>query len=214
MNKLTSIFFALALLIAVPAFAVPLDGDNNFRGGIAFGKISGSNSSDINGSLSLSRYVDLFETKEWLPEFGIRQGGSYTFNDDSRDQWLLDTEAFANINYVNEETFWVPYVGVGVGGAYNDQASTGTVSPQGGVKFFVTEQAYIDTGVRYTFPMSDNELGGNNALVAGLGVGFVWGGDRRSVDEIPALEASLDTANQCCARGAACCDKFEDVLKK
>lgn len=213
MKKFLTSFAAIVagiFLCVGAAHSTPLEGDHNFQGSIAFGKISGSNSSNINGGLSFSHYFGWFDSENWLPELGIRQGGSYTFFDDRRDEWLLDTEVFGNVNYVMEDTFWVPYLGVGLGGAYNDQTSTGTATPQGGVKFFVTEQAYIDTSIRYTFPFSNNDIG-NGAFVSNLGVGFVWGGDRPSVEQ---LQEDLYVADQCCARGEACCDKFDDVLQK
>ena len=67
-----------------------------------------------------------------------------------------------------------------MGLAWNDNHATGIVGPQGGVKVFVHDNAFLNLGYRYEIFFSKIDTIDNNRSrgnhVANIGVGFTWGG--------------------------------------
>jgi hypothetical protein len=74
----------------------------------------------------------------------------------------------------------VPYLGAFIGAAWNDRDATGIVGPQGGIKFFVHNNVFLNLGYRYEIFfkrvnfIDENSSHGNH--VGNIGVGFTWGG--------------------------------------
>ena len=197
------------VLFAGVANAAPLDGDNEFSGAVSFGMVNDSHSGNLAGDLSFSRYFGVFGESPVLPQVGIRQGINYNFIDGARDQWLLDTSGFANLNLVDaEDAFAVPYIGTGLGVAYNDVGTSGILSPEGGVKLFVDDagQTYVGLAYRYNWNFSNDDIG-NGSHGAYLRVGYVWGGDRPTVADIAKYKP-------CCDKADAIEEKLDDVLLK
>lgn len=210
----------ISLLFATSAFAAPLANDNDFSGAISFGMVNKQHTGNLSGDLSLSRYFGLGGLKKVLPQVGIRQGISYNFIENSRDQWALDTSGFVNLNLItNEEARLVPYVGTGLGVSYNDEDYSGNVSPEAGVKIFLDDagQTYVGLAYRYLWDFSDTDIqdGSHNAF---LRVGYVWGADRPSVsslqEELQLANACCETNNKCCQKADAISRKFNEALKK
>jgi hypothetical protein len=79
----------------------------------------------------------------------------------------------------------VPYLGGFVGLMWNDRDTTETIGPQGGVKFFVHDSAFLNLVIVTNFSstrfkaIDDNASRGNH--VFNIGVGLTWGGSNSKV---------------------------------
>lgn len=155
------------------ASALPGDGASELQVSGGFNHTQGSDTGSLNGDLSYGYYL----TPGW--QVGFRQGLNYNFIDDKRDFWLATTTPFFNYNFRLTDII-VPYLGAFIGLAWNDRDATGTIGPQGGIKFFVHENTFLNLGYRYEIFFSRIETIDNNKSrgnhVANIGVGFTWGG--------------------------------------
>jgi hypothetical protein len=155
------------------ASAAPGDGASELQVSAGFNHTQGSDTGSLNVDLSYGYYL----TPGW--QLGFRQAINSTFVDNGRDFWLATTTPFINYNF-RLTNIIVPYLGGFIGLAWNDRDTTGTVGPQGGVKFFVHDNAFLNLGYRYEIFFSrintidNNSSRGNH--VANIGVGFPWGG--------------------------------------
>lgn len=133
----------------------------------------GADDGRLNADLSYGFYL----TPGW--QVGLRQALNYTFIDDRRDVWEAATTPFINYHFRVTDII-VPYLGGFIGLVWNDRDETGTIGPQGGVKFFVHDRAFLNLGYRYEFffdsirTIDDNASDGNH--VFNIGVGLTWGG--------------------------------------
>jgi hypothetical protein len=174
-------FFALlaVMLVTTPAQSAPVGGDNEVEAAAGFFHAQGSDSGSFNVDLQFGRYL----TPGW--EIGIRQALNYNFIDDGRDSWVATTTPFLVYNF-HFNDYVIPFLGVAAGIAYNDNDITGTLGPQAGVKIFLSDQTYL--GLRYRYEWFFNKLNraDNNAdqgnHVATIGIGFVWGGARKTTN--------------------------------
>jgi hypothetical protein len=170
-------FVTLALiLIARQAQSAPVDGDHEAEIAAGFFHAQDSDSGAFNVDLQYGYYL----TPGW--EIGLRQALNYNFVDDGPDAWTATTVPFVLYNFHINQTF-IPFLGVGIGAAWNDRDATGLLGPQAGLKIFLTDQTYL--GLRYRYEWFFNSLNradnnkddGNH--VGTIGIGFVWGGERK-----------------------------------
>jgi hypothetical protein len=171
---MSSVMLAIGLSLATgSATALPGDGASEAQVSAGFNHTQGSDTGNLNVDLSYGYYL----TPGW--QLGFRQAINSTFVDNGRDFWLATTTPFLNYNF-RLTNIIVPYLGGFIGLAWNDRDITGTVGPQGGVKFFVHDNTFLNLGYRYEIFFSrintidNNSSRGNH--VANLGVGFTWGG--------------------------------------
>jgi outer membrane protein with beta-barrel domain len=164
----------LCLLLGVgSASAAPEAGMSELQAAGGFFHSQGSDSGSLNAELSYGYYL----TRGW--QVGLRQALNYDFIDDHRDFWVATTVPFLNYNFRVTDII-VPYLGGFIGLVWNDRDTTGTIGPQGGIKFFVHDTAFINLGYRYEFffnrikAIEDNASRGNH--VFNIGVGLTWGG--------------------------------------
>jgi hypothetical protein len=139
--------FATAILIGwvvsdASVNAASTDGASEAQVSAGFFHAQGSDSGSLNLDLSYGYYL----TPGW--QLGIRQGLNYNFIDDSRDFWLASTTPFFNYHFHVTDII-VPYLGGFMGLVWNDRDATGTIGPQGGVKFFVHDRTFLNVGYRY-----------------------------------------------------------------
>jgi hypothetical protein len=173
LSLFASAFAVTVWLVVGSAAAAPGEGANEVQVSAGFNHTQGSDSGSLNGDLSYGYYL----TPGW--QLGFRQALNYNFIDDERDFWLATTTPFINYNFRVTDII-VPYVGAFIGAAWNDRDFTGTVGPQGGVKFFVHNTAFVNVGYRYEIffdsvkAIDNSSSRGNHVL--NLGVGFTWGG--------------------------------------
>jgi hypothetical protein len=170
--------FATAMLIGWlfgegTVVAAPTEGASEAQVSAGFFHSEGSDSGNLNVDLSYGYYF----TPGW--QLGIRQALVYNFIDDERDFWQASTAPFINYNFRVTDII-VPYLGGFIGLVWNDRDVTGTIGPQGGIKFFVHDRAFLNLGYRYEFlfnkinAIDDNASRGNH--VFNLGIGITWGG--------------------------------------
>jgi len=165
------------LLISVPAQSAPVAGDNEAEIAGGFFHAQGSDSGSFNVDLQLGHYL----TPGW--EIGFRQALNYNFVDDGPDSWVATTAPFLLYNFQINETF-IPFAGVSLGAAWNDRDFTGLLGPQAGLKIFLTDQTYLGLRYRYEWFFNSLKRAGNDAdhgnHVGTIGIGFVWGGERKT----------------------------------
>ena len=170
--------FSFALIIGLlfgngSASALPGDGSSELLVSGGFNHTQNSDTGSLNVDLSYGYYL----TPGW--QLGIRQAINSTFVDDGGDFWLATTTPFLNYNF-RLTNIIVPYLGGFIGLAWNDRDATGTAGPQGGVKFFVHNNTFLNLGYRYEVFFSRIDTVDNNSSrgnhVGNIGVGFTWGG--------------------------------------
>ena len=131
------------------------------------------------GALNVDLALGYFLTPGW--EVGFRQALNYDFIDDARDVWVATTAPFLNYNFRFGNV--VPFLGAFIGLAWNDRDATGTIGPQGGIKFFFNPQIYLGIRYRYEWFFNSFERVGRNAdhgnHVFNIGFGYLWGGTRK-----------------------------------
>jgi hypothetical protein len=175
------IFLALIalVLIAKPSHSAPVDGDNEVEAAAGFFHAQGSDTGAFNADLQFGRYL----TPGW--EIGIRQALNYSFVDGGRDRWVATTTPFLVYNF-HFNNIVIPFLGVAIGAAYNDNDITGTLGPNAGVKIFLSDQTYLGLRYRYEWFFKSLNRIDNNAdhgnHVATIGIGFVWGGARKTTN--------------------------------
>jgi hypothetical protein len=163
-----------AMVMPAPAVAAPVGGDSEVQiSGGAF-HAQGSDTGAFNANLSYGYFFN----PVW--ELGIRQGINYTFRDKASDFWTATTTPFMHFHL--PLGIFVPYLGGGIGAAYNDRDITGVIGPDAGVKIFFNPQTFLNLGYRYEYFFSkfkdvDNNSNHGNHIGA-IGIGFVWGGTR------------------------------------
>ena len=170
----TAVIFSFVLGFGIhTAKAAPGAGASELQAAGGFFHAEGSDSGSLNADLSYGYYL----TPGW--QVGFRQAVNYNFIDDRRDFWIATSSPFINYNFRLTEVI-VPYLGAFIGLVWNDRDTTGTAGPQGGVKFFVHDRAFLNLGYRYEFffnrikAIEDNASRGNH--VFNIGIGLTWGG--------------------------------------
>lgn len=213
-----------ALLMATSVAAAPMPGDNEIAGSLAFGLAQGSHTGNLSGSLGYSKYFGAWG-ENWLPSLGIRQGVGYNFIENGRDQWLLDTQVVGLVSYVpRPDARWVPFLGTGVGGAYNDVGGSGILTPTAGVKIFldadrgVSGNTYVGLAYQYSWLWNNIRTGADNDFGSGthgafLNIGYVWGSDDRP--DYYSLYQNCQKELAACNEAFENCEaKFQGCLEK
>jgi hypothetical protein len=157
--------------------AGPVAEDNELllSGGFFHGE--DSDFSNLNVDLSWGRYL-----ANPALQLGLLQTLNWLIVDGEEDPWSATTAPFFHYHFLgmSQENTVVPFLG-GFGGlVWNDDDATGTVGPSGGLKFFVTDQTFIQTKYRYEWffdelDRADDQADDGNHVVS-LGIGYVWGG--------------------------------------
>ena len=99
----------------------------------------------------------------------------------TKTPWAATTAPFVRYHFLGlSENRIVPFLGAFLGAVWNDNDITGTLGPEAGIKFFVTEQAFIQTRYRYAwffddFESADNQSDNGNHVIS-VGIGYFWGG--------------------------------------
>jgi opacity protein-like surface antigen len=172
----TAMVFASLVLGGAIAAAAPDAGSSEVQVSGGFFHTEDTDTGSLNADLSYGYYF----TPGW--QVGFRQGLNYNFIDDQRDFWIATTTPFLNYNFRLTDII-VPYLGAFIGLVWNDRDATGTIGPQGGVKFFVHDKAFLNLGYRYEFffdrirSIDNNASDGNH--VFNIGIGLTWGGSKR-----------------------------------
>jgi hypothetical protein len=165
------------VLAARPAAAGPVADDNELllSGGFFHGQ--DSDFSNVNLDLSWGRY---FSNPAF--QLGILQALNWSIIENAEDPWAATTAPFFHYHFLGlgENNNVVPFLGAFLGAVWNDDDATGTVGPDAGLKFFVTDSTFIQTKYRYEwffndFEATDDEADEGNHVVS-LGIGYVWGG--------------------------------------
>src|SRR5438093_6607830 len=144
MKRLRSYAFAAALIFPLAVFdtklsyAAPVAGDSELEAGGRFTHSQGTDIGNFTPDVSYGYYL----TPGW--EVGIRQALSYNFIDGVRDQWCAMTTPFLLYNF-NFGRF-VLFLGLAGGIVWNDQKVTGTLGFNAGIKFFLSDQTYLEIG--------------------------------------------------------------------
>jgi hypothetical protein len=174
------IVFAVVLLAtlgrASSASAAPLADDNEIQGSFFFSMGNSGNHGLVGTNAQYGRYF-----VPWF-ELGLRQQFDYIFRDRGSDPWIASTEPFIDLLYnVDPHQVAVPYIGCGLGAAYNENRKVGVVDPEAGVKFFMNDQTYVGFAYNYQFFFNDvdNNFHHGQNQVKGQ-IGFLWGADRMS----------------------------------
>jgi hypothetical protein len=175
---------SLLLLSVVPAmsYAIMAPYDNEIQISGSFFHAQGSDVGTLNADASYGKFL---ANPAW--QVGIRQGLSYSFIDDGRDQWIASTLPYLNYHFIDlfgPRSTVVPYLGASAGVIWNDRDNTGALAPAAGAKFFLNE--YVFLNLRYQYEWFFDSLSFRGATrnsddgnhVALIGLGFVWGGQR------------------------------------
>ncbi|GIW42635.1 MAG: hypothetical protein KatS3mg076_3212 [Candidatus Binatia bacterium] len=211
-----------ALLFAGAAFAQPVAGDHEIQVAAGFFKPQDEETGNIAGDVSYGYYLP---NPAW--QVGLRQALSYTFVDDAEDIWQATTIPFLNYHFLGlGEGNVVPFLGAFVGAVWNDDDVTGTVGPNVGAKFFLTDQTFFVARYRYEwfwddFGEVDNEIDDGNH-VGTVGLGFVWGGAERPrlakatalEDHVRRAENAADRASKAAASAQAAAERTEAAAKR
>ena len=165
----------LSVLGANPSHAQPAANDKEIEVAGGLFHAEGSDTGALNVDLALGYFL----TPGW--EIGFRQALNYNFIEDATDAWVATSTPFVNYNFQFGNV--VPFVGGFIGLAWNDRDATGTLGPQGGVKFFFNPQTYLGLRYRYEWFFNSFERVGRNAdtgnHVFNIGLGYLWGGTRK-----------------------------------
>ncbi len=176
--------FSLLLLPLFPTVseAIMAPQDNEIQVSGSFFHAQGSDVGTLNGDVSYGKFL---ANPAW--QVGIRQGLSYSFIDDARDQWVASTLPYLKYHFLDAfgpRSTVVPYLGVSTGLVWNDRDYTGALAPTVGAKFFLSEHVFLNMGYQYEWFFNSlsfrgatrNSDDGNH--VALIGLGFLWGGQR------------------------------------
>jgi hypothetical protein len=209
--------------LATVAQSAPLPGDNEILGGLSFGLAQGSHTGNLSGDIGFNRYFGTWG-EDFIPSLGLKQGVGFNFNENTRDTWLASTQLVGLVSYVpRPDARWVPYLGTGVGGAYNDDGGSGMLSPTAGVKIFldadrgVSGNTYVGLEYEYQWLWSDLGTGrdnsfGDGAHSASLRIGYVWGSDDRP-DYFNLYNECQKRLSDCNAALENCKQKFQQCLE-
>jgi hypothetical protein len=141
-----------------------------------------------------------FLTPGW--EVGLRQALNYNFVDDGPDAWLATTTPFLLYNFHLNERI-IPFLA-----SPGTTERHGLLSPQAGVKIFLTDQTYLGSRCRYEWFFNSLKRAGDNAdhgnHVGIIGFGLVWVGHARRRDSANWLQRkSLGTISKSAQEGVS-----------
>lgn len=170
---------AVLLVAAFPAIASahdedevfgPEDGDFEFTLGA-----NGNNDNQFDsGGFSLATSLGYFLTDHF--EIGARHSMSFFDAEDVESTFLATTRAFADF-HLDFDRFQ-PFLGANIGIRYGDGDidETGSIAPEGGIKFYALEKVFILAMMEYQWffnEVSDiDDTADDGQFVYTLGLGF------------------------------------------
>ena len=175
MKKVKVMVVLSVVLLAVPGLVLAQD-YYGFRQGDWAVTLEGSGTSDEdvdNTTLSVEGAVGYFITDGL--ELGIRQGIGYADIEGDDDVLNASTRGFLDYNF-NLGRF-VPFLGVTLGYLYGDRVNdTFIAGPEGGLRYFMTTDAFLQALVAYDFTFDDaddaDEAFDDGRFVYALGFGI------------------------------------------
>jgi len=135
----------------------------------------GANGPDFNGTnFGVSFGLGYFVSKEL--EVAVRQSVNYSDDTGAGSSFAGITDLA--IDYHFDMGRWQPFLGANVGYRWGDVHNTFLAGPEGGVKYFVNANTFIEFSVQYEF-FFDNNSDASDAFSDGqfiynLGIGFKW----------------------------------------
>jgi hypothetical protein len=164
----------LGLLISVSANAQewgfnPGDWEFTLQG-------SGTSDHDVdNTTASVEGSIGYFFT-DWL-ELGLRQGVGYVDIEGGDDNWNASTRGFLDFHFDLGRV--QPFLGVNFGYLYGDEVNeTFIAGPEGGLKVFLTNSAFLYGLAEYNFTFEDaddaDDAFDEGRFVYALGLGIRW----------------------------------------
>ena len=169
----------LGFLLAVPGYAAQKAGDNEIQLSGGFNRAQGSDTGTATADVSYAYFL----SPSWA--LGLRQTLSYSFIDDDDDVWTASTVPFLNYHFrgLSLNDRFQPFLGAFAGAVYTEDDATGTIGPNVGFKYFVSDQTFVVARYRYEWFFDELELSsvrntsdGNHVVTVGFG--FVWGAPR------------------------------------
>lgn len=167
--------FCCAVLLLIPSLAAAQD-NWGFNPGDWTVSLQGSGSSDNdvdNTTLSIEASVGYFLSNSF--EMGVRQGIGYSDVQSGSDVWNGSTRGYLDYNFDMQR--WRPFLGVNFGYLYGDNVNdTWIAGPEGGIKYFLTPEAFLHALVEYNFTFDDadqaDEAFDDGRFVYSLGFGI------------------------------------------
>ena len=140
--------------------------------------LSGSGTSDNeldNTTLSAEAGIGYFFSS--LMEAGVRQGIAYSDIEGGSDDWNASTRGFLDLHFALGKI--QPFIGVNLGYLYGDTINeTWIAGPEGGLKAFITDTAFIQALIEYNFTFDDadevDDAFDDGRFVYALGIGVRW----------------------------------------
>jgi hypothetical protein len=110
-------------------------------------------------------------------ELGLRQGVGYLDVEGGDDLWAGSTRGFLDVHFDLSRV--QPFLGVNFGYLYGDRVNdTFIAGPEGGIKVFLTNTAFLFGSVEYNFTFEDadeaDDAFDKGRFVYGLGLGIRW----------------------------------------
>lgn len=170
-----------AVSVAKPADAQPAPEANEVQLAAGFFHTQDSDTGNFNLDAAYGRFL---ADPAW--ELGVRQEFQAVYNDDAPDAWNATTLGFVDYHFgVTPTNPLIPFVGGNLGIVWNDDELQGTIGPEAGLKAYMNDQTFVIGRYRYQWFFDDVDLGaeddrGNHVVTIGLG--YQWGGERRSGD--------------------------------
>lgn len=158
------------------ASALPQESDQEVLLGGSFFRPIGSGG----GTFNMDARYGYFLSDEF--QVGLRQSYTLNHNDDDPDTWNAVTSPYGIYHFYMDNgsggrSPLVPYAGAFLGAVWNDDDLTGTVGPQAGVKYYLTDSTFLNAEYRYEWFFEEfrdaNEVQDANH-VALLGIGYNW----------------------------------------
>lgn len=151
-------------------YAQPRENDKEILFSGSFFRPIGSGAGQFNADARYGYFVSP------MLEVGIRQSYTLNHNDDSPDVWNAVTAPGARFHF-NSGGPLVPYLGAFVGAVWNDDDFTGTVGPETGLKYYITDDVFLNAEYRYEWFFEEirdaDEVQDANHVVA-MGIGYNW----------------------------------------
>ncbi|MFA9478709.1 outer membrane beta-barrel protein [Phycisphaerales bacterium AB-hyl4] len=167
MSLLAVVVFSAPALAQQPGAFGPRQGDWEMT-------VAGFGASDRNidnGNIAVTGEVGHYLTRELL--VGARQDLSWVGGSDTSDSYAGATRAVAQWHFDFGE--WRPFVGANLGYVYGrDRADSGTVGPEGGVKWYLQETTFVfaRAGFDVEFRSSSDIDRRRGSWTYALGLGF------------------------------------------
>lgn len=165
----------LSPLFAVPSHSQPVANSNEIQVSGGFFHAQGSDTGTLTADVSYGRFLS-----NPALQVGFRQGLLILFTDGPGTPWLGVSTPFFNYHFLGlfQDNRVVPFLGISAGAVWNDDDFTGTLGPQAGGKFFLSNQTFLQLAYRYEWffeelDRANNESDDGNHVVS-VGLGFLW----------------------------------------